>query len=256
MVAPNPAWSIYINKVLPLPKNATFEELMEISNKVPGSSHYYPRLEKAIKAHPAYKKVVAGLNTGELGRNYAHLKRPNALLSAVNTIYQQTKGRRAIADKALEAIYKRAGNDPVKLVEEYNNLTGKAGGTKLVLETKLRTLPEYKEFLEYDKQGLSFAKYKGFKKSKDPSREFLRFKTYLKFAKELPEGTKFSDYISLDQLEKAVGKKIVTPAKAGYDFKRYKLFDYNQILKFLGEPIISQIKEDFLENLLISKYPS
>ena len=233
-----------VEALLPLPKNATFEELMEISNKVPGSSRYYPRLQKAIKAHPAYKKVIADLNTGVTGRNYAFLKRPDIQLGAVNKIYKEVKGREGIADKTLEAIYKRAGSDPVKLVDEYNNLTGKSSGAKLVLETKLRALPAYKEFLEYDKPGLSFAKYKGIKKSKLPSREFLRFQTYLNFAKELPEGTKFSDYISLDQLEKAVGKKIVTPGKSGGS-PRYKLFDYNQILKFLGEPIVSADKRRF-----------
>ena len=69
-----------VENLLPLPKNATFEELVEISQKVGGNNAYYSRIDKAIKAHPAYKKVIADLNTGELGRNYAYLKRPETTI--------------------------------------------------------------------------------------------------------------------------------------------------------------------------------
>ena len=45
-----------LNDLLPLPANATFEELIEISKKMSGNNVYYPELEKAIKATP--HKVV------------------------------------------------------------------------------------------------------------------------------------------------------------------------------------------------------
>ena len=120
-----------VEALLPLPKNATFEELIETSLKIKGVSVHYPKLEKAIKAHPAYKKVIADLNTGVTGRNYAFLKRPDIQLGAVNKIYKEVKGREGIANKALDAIYKRAGGDSVKLVDEYNKLTGKCRGRRV-----------------------------------------------------------------------------------------------------------------------------
>ena len=87
-----------VENLLPLPKNATFEELVEISKKVSGSNKYYPRIDKAIKAHPAFKKVLADLNTGEAGRNYTYLKRPNIQIGVVNKIYQEVKGRQGKAE--------------------------------------------------------------------------------------------------------------------------------------------------------------
>ena len=62
-----------LNDLLPLPANATFEELIEISKRMKGSNFFYPKLLKAIKTHPAFTKVIADLNTGELGRNYTYL---------------------------------------------------------------------------------------------------------------------------------------------------------------------------------------
>ena len=240
-----------VENLLPLPKNATFEELVEISQKVGGNNAYYSRIDKAIKAHPAYKKVIADLNTGELGRNYAYLKRPETTIGIVNRTYKEVKKREGIANKALDAIYKRAGNDPVKLIEEYNKVGAK--NITVPLEKKIRSLPAYKEFLKYDKEG--FAKGQAFAKSKDPSREFLRFKTYLNFAKELPEGTKFSDYVPLDQLVKDIGKpRIPTPrrlagflggADPGAPGTRYKFFDYNQITKLLGNSIVAKDGREF-----------
>ena len=50
-----------VDALLPLPKNATFEELVAISRKVSGNSIAYPKLIKAIKEHPAYKEVIADL---------------------------------------------------------------------------------------------------------------------------------------------------------------------------------------------------
>ena len=143
-----------LNELLPLPANATFEELMAIAKRMPGSNIFYPRLEKAIKNHPAFKKVVADLNTGELGRNYTYLKRPDTPLGAVNKIYKEVKERTDKAAKTLEGIYKRAGNDPAKLLKEWNNLEGKVSGAKIALTKKIRSLPEYTDFLEADEGGL------------------------------------------------------------------------------------------------------
>jgi len=195
-----------VENLLPLPKNATFEELVEISQKVGGNNAYYSRIDKAIKAHPAYKKVITDLNTGEVGRNYAYLKRPETTISIVNRTYKEVKKREGIAKKALDAVYERAGNDPVKLIEEYNKVGAK--NITVPLEKKIRSLPAYKEFLEYDKAG--FAKTGrgggGFTKSKNPTREFLRFKTYLQFVDKLPEGTTLGNYVPLSELVKDIGK--------------------------------------------------
>ena len=99
-----------LNDLLPLRPNATFEELVEVSKKMSGNSIYYPELEKAIKAHPAYKKVVADLNTGEYGRNYSYLKRPDTTIGTVNRIYEEVKERTGQASKILDNIYKSVGN--------------------------------------------------------------------------------------------------------------------------------------------------
>ena len=72
-------------------------------------------------AHPAFKKVVADLNTGERGRNYSYLKKPNIKFGDVNKIYKEVKARDEAAKKILDPIFKRTGDDPVKLIEEYNN---------------------------------------------------------------------------------------------------------------------------------------
>ena len=223
-----------LNDLLPLPANATFEELIKISKKMSGNNVYYPELDKAIRAHPSFKAVIADLNTGELGRNYSWLKKPETTLSNINKVYKEVKGREGIANKTLDAIYKRSGNDPVKLITEYNNLEGKASGAKLILEKKIRSLPAYKEFLKYDKEGLLPST--GKVKSPLASREFLRFGSYLKLMDKFPKDAKFSDYISLTEIEEKVGKKIVTPEKTGGS-PRYKLFDYNQLTKYLGDPI-------------------
>ena len=223
-----------LNDLLPLRPNATFEELVEVSKKMSGNSIYYPELEKAIKAHPAYKKVVADLNTGEYGRNYSYLKRPDTTIGTVNRIYEEVKERTGQASKILDNIYKKTGDDPAKLVNEYNKLTGKARGAKVALEKRIRSLPEYQDFLKADEAGLLGRG--GKEKSLNPSREFLRFATYIKTMGNFPEGAKLSDYISLTDLQKEVGKKIVTPEKTGGD-PRYRLFDYNQLTKYLGEPI-------------------
>jgi len=235
-----------VDALLPLPKNATFEELVAISRKVSGNSIAYPKLIKAIKEHPAYKKVIADLNTGELGRNYTFLKKPGVQISHVAKVYKQVSEREAGFKKAYDAALKRAGNDPVKLVEEHAQSAKK--GEMPFLEKKIRSLPEYKEFLEYDKEkGFSrTGSYGGFERSKNPSREFLRFKTYLKFATKLPEGTKMADYIVLPELLKKLGKdRIPTPKRLGSDASRYKFFDFNQIVKFLGEPIVSADGREF-----------
>ena len=225
---------VLLNDLLPLPANATFEELIEISKRMPGSNVYYPELEKAIKAHPAYKKVIADLNTGELGRNYAYLKKPDTPLGGVNKIYKEVKARTDKGEKIFNEIYKRTGDDATKLVNEYNKLQGKASGAKTALEKKIRSLPEYQDFLKADEGG--FIPRTGKEKSLNPTREFLRFATYIKTMGNFPEGAKLSDYITLSDLEKEVGKKIVTPEKTGGS-PRYRLFDYNQITKYLGDPI-------------------
>ena len=246
MPKPNLAFVDYVNDILPLPKNATFEELVAITKKVPPSSIAYPKLIKAIKEHPAYKKVIADLNTGEVGRNYKFLKKPDIHISHVAKAYKQVSEREAGFKKAYDAALKRAGNDPVKLVAEHAQSAKK--GEMPLLEKKIRSLPEYKEFLEYDKEK-GFTKtgsHGGFQKSKDPSREFLRFKTYLKFASKLPEGTKMADYIVLPELLKQLGKdRIPTPKRLGSDSSRYKFFDFNQIVKFLGEPIVAADGREF-----------
>jgi hypothetical protein len=223
-----------LNDLLPLPANATFEELIEISKKMSGNNVYYPELEKAIKAHPAYKKVIADLNTGEPGRNYAYLKRPDTPLGGVNKIYKEVKTRTDKGEKIFNEIYKRTGDDATKLVNEYNKLQGKASGAKTALEKKIRSLPEYQDFLKADEGG--FIPRTGKERSLNPTREFLRFATYIKIMGNFPEGAKLSDYITLSDLEKEVGKKIVTPEKTGGS-PRYRLFDYNQITKYLGDPI-------------------
>jgi hypothetical protein len=203
-----------LNSVLPLNPDATFEELMEVANKVRGGNKYYPTLEKAIKAHPAYKKVVADLNTGEVGRNYTFLKKPDVNLGMVNKIYKEVKERTDKGAKILEGIYKRAGDDPVKLLNEWNKLELKAFGAKMALTKKIKSLPQYKDFLEADKGG--FIPRTGKEKSLNPTREFLRFATYIKTMGNFPEGAKLSDYITLPELEKRVGKTIVTPEKTGF----------------------------------------
>ena len=223
-----------LNELLPLPKNATFEELIEISRKMSGNNIYYPELEKTIKAHPAYKKVIADLNTGEYGRNYAYLKKPDISLGGVYKVYKEVKARTDKSEKIFNEIYKRTGDDATKLVDEYNKLAGKASGAKVALEKKIRSLPEYRDFLNADEAGLLGRG--GKEKSLNPTREFLRFATYIKTMGNFPEGAKLSDYISISDLEKEVGKKIVTPERTGGD-PRYRLFDYNQLTKYLGEPI-------------------
>ena len=223
-----------LNELLPLPANATFEELIEISKRMPGSYVHYPELEKAIKAHPSYKKVIADLNTGELGRNYAYLKRPDTPLGGVNKIYKEVKARADKGEKIFNEIYKRTGDDATKLVNEWNKLEGKASGAKAALEKKIRSLPEYKDFLKADEGG--FIPRTGKERSLNPTREFLRFATYVKTMSNFPEGAKLSDYITLSELEKQVGKKIVTLERTGGD-PRYKLFDYGQLTKYLGDPI-------------------
>ena len=232
-----------LNSVLPLNPDATFEELMEVANKVRGGNKYYPTLEKAIKAHPAYKKVVADLNTGEVGRNYTFLKKPDVNLGMVNKIYKEVKERTDKGAKILEGIYKRAGDDPVKLLNEWNKLELKAFGAKMALTKKIKSLPQYKDFLEADKGG--FIPRTGKEKSLNPTREFLRFATYIKTMGNFPEGAKLSDYITLPELEKRVGKTIVTPEKTGSGRERYRLFDYNQITKYLGDPIRDEKKNRY-----------
>jgi len=226
---------VLLNELLPLPANATFEELIAISKRMHQSNIFYPRLEKAIKDHPAFKKVIADLNTGEVGRNYSYLKKPDITIGAVNKIYTEVKERADKAAKKLESIYKTAGNDPAKLLKEWNNLAGKESGAKMALTKKIRSLPEYKDFLEADNAGLLGRG--GKEKSLNPTREFLRFATYIKTMGNFPKGAKLSDYITLAQLEKEVGKKIVTPEKTGANPERYRLFDYNQLTKYLGDPI-------------------
>ena len=231
-----------LNDLLPLPKNATFEELIEISKRMKGSNFFYPRLLKAIKAHPAFTKVISDLNTGELGRNYTYLKDPDITIGAVNKIYEEVKERSDKGKKIFDKIYKRTGDDATKLLDEYNKITGKASGAKLALEKKIRSLPEYQDFLNADEAGL--LSRGGKEKSLNPSREFLRFATYIKTMDKFPEGAKLSDYITLAELEKKVGKKIVTPEKTGGD-PRYKLFDYNQLTKYLGNPIRDEQKNRY-----------
>ena len=232
-----------LDELLPLPANATFEELMAIAKRMPGSNIFYPRLEKAIKNHPAFKKVIADLNTGELGRNYAYLKRPDITIGGVNKIYKEVKERTDKAAKTLEGIYKRAGNDPAKLLKEWNNLEGKVSGAKIALTKKIRSLPEYTDFLEADEGG--FIPRTGKERSLNPTREFLRFGTYIKTMGNFPEGAKLSDYITLAELERKVGKKIVTPEKTGANTERYRLFDYNQLTKYLGDPIRDEKKNRY-----------
>ena len=232
-----------INELLPLPANATFEELIAISKRMHQSNIFYPRLEKAIKNHPAFKKVVADLNTGELGRNYTYLKKPDTPIGAVNKIYKEVKERTDKAAKTLEGIYKRAGNDPAKLLKEWNNLEGKVSGAKIALTKKIRSLPEYTDFLEADEGG--FIPRTGKEKSLNPTREFLRFGTYIKTMSNFPKGAKLSDYITLAELERKVGKKIVTPEKTGANPERYRLFDYNQLTKYLGDPIRDEKKNRY-----------
>ena len=231
-----------LNDLLPLPANATFEELIEISKRMKGSNFFYPRLLKAIKAHPAFTKVIADLNTGELGRNYTYLKDPDITIGAVNQIYKQVKARSDKGKKIFDEIYKRTGDDATKLVNEYNKLKGKESGAKVALEKKIRSLPEYQDFLNADEAGL--LSRGGKEKSLNPSREFLRFATYIKTMDKFPEGAKLSDYITLAELEKEVGKKIVTPEKTGGN-PRYKLFDYNQLTKYLGNPIRDEQKNRY-----------
>ena len=245
MTERNRAWEIYVNKVLPLSKNATFEELMEIFNKVPNTAADRPKLDKAIRAHPSYKKAVADLNTGELGRNYTFLKNPNAPISYVKLAYTQVSKREAVFKKYVDAALKRAGNDPIKLLQELDEAPKKGG--KLPIENKIRSLPEYKEFLEYDKKGFGRkGSYGGFERSKSPSREMLRFRTFYEFSKKLPEGAKFSDYIVLPELLKKLGKdRIPTPKRLATEAGRYKFFDFNQIVKFLGQPIAAKDGREF-----------
>ena len=232
-----------LDELLPLPANATFEELMAIAKRMPTANVFYPRLEKAIKNHPAFKKVVADLNTGELGRNYTYLKKPDTPIGAVNKIYKEVKERTDKAAKTLEGIYKRAGNDPAKLLKEWNNLEGKVSGAKIALTKKIRSLPEYTDFLEADEGG--FIPRTGKEKSLNPTREFLRFGTYIKTMSNFPKGAKLSDYITLAELERKVGKKIVTPEKTGANPERYRLFDYNQLTKYLGDPIRDEKKNRY-----------
>jgi len=228
-----------ILSVLPLDPNLTFEQLEEINKRYPGSVLNRSELTKAIVAHPAFKKVVADLNTGERGRNYSYLKKPNIKFGDVNKIYKEVKARDEIATTKLNKILSETGDDVSKLTDAYEKLTGKESGAKVRLEDKIRSTPEYKEFLKYDEKGF---KPSSKTKSLDPSREFLRFKTFLKFTRTLPEGTKFSDYTSLPDLTKDLRpelvKSIVSPKRVSLAGPgKYKFFDYKTLEKMLGNAI-------------------
>ena len=228
-----------ILSVLPLDPNLTFEQLEEINKRYPGSVLNRSKLTKAIVAHPAFKKVVADLNTGERGRNYSYLKKPNIKFGDVNKIYKEVKARDEIATTKLNKILSETGDDVSKLTDAYEKLTGKESGAKVRLEDKIRSTPEYKEFLKYDEKGF---KPSSKTKSLEPSREFLRFKTFLKFTRTLPEGTKFSDYTSLPDLSKDLRpelvKSIVSPKRVSLASPgRYRFFDYKTLEKVLGSAI-------------------
>jgi len=236
-----------LKDLLPLDPKATFEELFLISKKFPGKQLGRDKLDKAIRLHPSFKKVVADLNTGELGRNYKGLKSPEITIGAVNKVYQSVKERDVAATKILEPILQRTGNDPIKLIEEYDKTNKKL--IKGPLADEIRSLPEYKEFLKADKSG--FSKTAGAKiKSTDISREMLRFITFNKFTRTLPEGSKYSDFTSLEKILKSIGKeRIPTPKRnTGVDGTRYKFFDYKQLEKMLGNSIVSPDGREFFKN--------
>ena len=86
---------------------------------------------------------------------------------------------------AINKIITETGGDVAKLTDAYEKLTGTESGTKVRLEDKIKSTPEYKEFLKYDEKG-ALART-SIVKSLSPSREFLRFKTFLKFAKTLEQ---------------------------------------------------------------------
>ena len=48
-----------LKDLLPLDPKATFEELVLISKKLPGTQVGRDKLDKAIRSHPSFKKVVA-----------------------------------------------------------------------------------------------------------------------------------------------------------------------------------------------------
>ena len=236
-----------LKDLLPLDPKATFEELVLISKKFPGKQVGRDKLDKAIKSHPSFKKVVANLNTGESGRNYKFLQSPEITIGSVNKVYQSVKERDVAATKILEPILQRTGNDPVKLIEEYNKTNKKL--IKGPLADKIRSLPEYKEFLNADKSG--FSKAAGSKiKAPDIAREMLRFITFNKFTRTLPEGSKYSDFTPLEKILKSIGKEnIPTPKRnTGVDGTRYKFFDYKQLEKMLGSSIVSPDGREFFKN--------
>ena len=236
-----------LENLLPLDPKATFEELFLISKKFPGAQVGREKLDAAIKAHPAFKKVVANLNTGELGRNYKFLQSPEITIGDVNKVYQSVKARDVAATKILEPILKRVGDDPVKLIEEFNKTNKKL--IKGPIADKIRSLPEYKEFLKVDESG--FSKAAGSKvKAPDISREMLRFITFNKFTNTLPEGSKYSDFTPLEKILKSIGKeRIPTPKRnTGVDGTRYKFFDYRQLEKMLGSSIVSPDGREFFRN--------
>ena len=231
--------AVDILSILPLDPNLTFEQLEEINKRYGGAVLNRSKLTKAVVAHPAFKKVVADLNTGERGRNYSYLKKPNIKFGDVNKIYKEVKARDDIANTKLNKILSETGDDVSKLTDAYEKLTGKESGTKVRLEDKIRSTPEYKQFLKYDEKGIRPSIKK---KSLDPAREFLRFKTFLKFTRTLPEGTKFSDYTSLPDLTRDLRPElvnsIVSPKRASLaGGEKYKFFDYRTLEKMLGNAV-------------------
>ena len=231
--------AVPILSILPLDPNLTFEQLEEINKRYGGAVLNRSKLTKAVAAHPAFKKVVADLNTGERGRNYSYLLKPNIKFGDVNKIYKEVKARDDIANTKLNKILSETGDDVSKLTDAYEKLTGKESGTKVKLEDRIRSTPEYKQFLKYDEKGFRPSIKK---KSLDPAREFLRFKTFLKFTRTLPEGTKFSDYTSLPDLTRDLRPElvnsIVSPKRASLTSgEKYKFFDYRTLEKMLGNAI-------------------
>ena len=70
-------------------------------------------------AHPAFKKVVADLNTGERGPNYSYLKKPNIKFGDANKIYKEVKARDEIATTKLNKILSETGDDVSHLTDAY-----------------------------------------------------------------------------------------------------------------------------------------